>query len=99
MILFDTTTTTKKIALVVLAGCCVCLVAISDVNAINIPDQIKQSVEAQIHKKMQPNIVDEAKVIAVPKEETVCEDKHLNKIECKEWAWFGEWYVPTFCCL
>jgi hypothetical protein len=102
MLQFDTTTTTttKKIALVVLAGCCVCFVANSDgVNAINIPDQIKQLVEAQIHKKMQPtnnNIVDdEAKAIVVPpvEETVVCEDKHLNKIECKEWAWFGEWYV------
>ena len=97
MMLFKTTIATKKIAtLVVLAGCCAfCFVPINDVNAINIPDQIKQSVEAQIHQKMQAanNIVDEATAIAVPKETVVCEDKHLNKIECKEWAWFGEWYV------
>ena len=104
MMLFKTTIATKKIAtLVVLAGCCaVCFVPINDVNAsINIPDQIKQSVEAQIHQKMQAanNIVDEATAIAVPKETVVCEDKHLNKIECKEWAWFGEWYVFILCIL
>ena len=104
MMLFKTTIATKKIAtLVVLAGCCaVCFVPISDVNAaISIPDQIKQSVEAQIHQKMQAanNIVDEATAIAVPKETVVCEDKHLNKIECKEWAWFGEWYVFVLCIL
>ena len=103
MMLFKTTIATKKIAtLVVLAGCCAfCFVPINDVNAINIPDQIKQSVEAQIHQKMQAanNIVDEATAIAVPKETVVCEDKHLNKIECKEWAWFGEWYVFILCIL
>jgi len=24
-----------------------------------------------------------------------CEDTHLNQMECKEWAWFGEWYAAT----
>ena len=25
--------------------------------------------------------------------EEECVDKHAIKVQCKEWAWFGEWYV------
>jgi hypothetical protein len=92
--LFDIT---KKLALVLLG--CVFFFVSDVVNAVNnIPDKIKQSVEAQIRAKVDNNmhhhpIVEEAKALVVPPPSQECEDKHLNKIECKEWAWFGEWYV------
>ena len=53
----------------------------SSVSAVKIPDGVKNAVEAQMKKALDL--------------EEECVDKHAIKFECKEWAWFGEWYVGS----
>lgn len=55
----------------------------SSVSAVKIPDGVRNAAEAQMKK-----------ILDLEEE---CVDKHDIKVQCKEWAWFGEWYVDSVC--
>mmetsp|Transcript_58798 Transcript_58798/g.65845 ORF Transcript_58798/g.65845 Transcript_58798/m.65845 type:complete len:380 (+) Transcript_58798:44-1183(+) len=46
----------------------------------------KEEKEEEVVMKKEKEIVPEKE----KEQKVTCEDTHLNKVECKEWAWFGE---------
>jgi len=58
-------------------------------------EEVKTLVQEKEQEKIKKVVKEKAEIVQEEKEqeqekEVKCEDEHLNKVECKEWAWFGE---------